>query len=71
MCLRAYSRTTSSETKFWCLQTLTEALAKEAKEARGGGTTMSDEDAETLRRALGACVSEATGEIATGGGGAR
>jgi len=68
VCLRAYSRTTSSETKFWCLQTLTEALAKEAKEARGGGTTMSDEDAETLRRALGACVSEATGEIATGGG---
>ena len=66
VCLRAYSRTTSSETKFWCLQTLTEALAKEA---RGGGTTMSDEDAETLRRALGACVSEATGEIATGGDG--
>ena len=33
VCLRAYSRTTSSETKFWCLQTLTEALARRREEA--------------------------------------
>lgn len=39
------------------------------KEVRGGGMMMLDEDVETLRRAFGACVSEATGESVMGGDG--
>ena len=49
LCLEAYgSARTSAETKFWCLQTLTETL-RDAEAT----TRLSEEDAEALRRSVG------------------
>ena len=64
LCLEAYgSARASAETKFWCLQTLTETLRNAEATTR-----LSEGDAEALRRSVGTHVSDAA-TVSDGDGG--